>query len=174
MGVARAHLLLLSEREALAWVIQEQRMAFASHRAASARTLAVGHRLFLYTTRGCFHNPTRDRGRIIAEAVVGSSVTELADPIELAGRTFTVGCRLRIPRVAPLRTGVELAPLVPRLDSFPDAAAWTARMRQTLVPLAEPDISVIAALLEPFLRPRDDVLDHYLEAARASAVSTRR
>jgi hypothetical protein len=171
MPAPTAHLLPLSEREALVWVLQEQRMAFASHRAASARALPKGHRLFLYTTRGCFHNPTRDRGRVIAEAVISSAVTDLPDPIELAGRIFTVGCQLRIPRVAPLRTGVELAPLVPHLGSFPDAATWSARMRQTLVPLVEADVPIITELLAPILQSRSEVLDDYLEAGRPSGDS---
>ena len=59
-----------------------------------------------------------------------------------------------VPALAPLRAGVELAPLVPRLNSFPDPRQWSARMRQTLVPLAAADMLLFAELLEPILRPR--------------------
>lgn len=165
MSERRTHLLLLSERIALAWVLREQRMAFAPHRAADARALNVGDRLSLYTTRGCFHNPTRDRGRIIADALVASRVADLDEPLTLAGRTFTVGCRLRIPRLAPLHRGVALAPLVPGLTTFPNPRGWSTKLRQTLVALEDEDVPLIEGLLTPLLRPRTAVLDEYLAAA---------
>ncbi|HKF79950.1 MAG TPA: hypothetical protein VKB17_03920, partial [Thermoleophilaceae bacterium] len=71
MGAGAAtYLLILGEREALAWVLREQRMAFSARRARSASALTLGDRLLLYTTRGCFHNPTRDRGRVIGAGEV--------------------------------------------------------------------------------------------------------
>jgi hypothetical protein len=164
---AEAHLLILSERAALVWVLSEQRMAFPASRAAEARALSVGHRLFLYTTRGCFHNPTRDRGRIIGNATVQSPARDLDEPVNLAGRTFTVGCRLAIPKLVPLGAGIELAPLVENLATFPNKLAWSARMRQTLVPLAAEDIPVIERLLSPLLVPRRRTLSSYLATVPA-------
>jgi len=160
-------LLVISEREALAWVLREQRMAFTAQRRNDARRLAQGHRLFVYATRGCFHNPTRDRGRIIGEATVVSAITDLSSPLELSGRTFTVGCGLRIPKpkIAQLSDGVELAPLVPQLRTFPDPASWSARIRQPLLLLADEDAPVIAERLARLVRPRDVVLAEYVAAA---------
>lgn len=163
-----ARLLVLSDRVALAWVLREQRMAFHANRAADARALAIGDRLFVYTTRGCFHNPTRDRGRVIGEAMVASPVSDLDEPVELAGRTFSVGCRLRITQLARFRDGVELAPLVPRLATFPNPRGWRTRMRQTLVPLHDRDIPILEELLLPLLQPRAAVVGEYLAAARPS------
>lgn len=158
-------LLIIGEREGLAWVLREQRMAFTAQRRNDARRLARGDRLFIYTTRGCFHNPTRDRGRVIGEAAVVSAVIDLSSPLELSGRTFTVGCRLRIPELAELGGGVELAPLIPRLRTFPDPASWSARMRQPLLRLADEDAPVIAEPLACLARPRQAVLAEYLTAA---------
>lgn len=121
-----ARLLLLADSEALAWVLSEQRMAFRAHRAADAGALKVRDRLFLYTTRGCFRNPTRDRGRIIGEASVASKVADLDDPVEIGGRIFTIGCRLKIKQLTPLHQGVELAPLVSQLKTFPNPVGWSA------------------------------------------------
>ena len=157
---------MLSDRVALAWVLRDQRMAFHANRAADARALAIGDRLFVYTTRGCFHNPTRDRGRVIGEATIASGVSDLDEPVELAGRTFSVGCRLRITKLARLRDGVELAPLVPRLATFPNPRGWRTRMRQTLVPLHNRDIPILEELLAPLLQPRATVIGKYLAAAQ--------
>jgi hypothetical protein len=158
-------LLIIGEREGLAWVLREQRMAFTRQRRNDARTLARGDRLFIYTTRGCFHNPTRDRGRVIGEAAVVSGVSDLIEPIELAERTFTVGCQLRIDQIAPLGDGVQLAPLVPRLGTFPDPVSWSARMRQPLLRLAEEDVAVISEPLKRLVRPRQAVIAEYVAAA---------
>jgi hypothetical protein len=57
----RAYLLPIADREPLAWIVGEQKTAFAEHRTREAARLQEGDRLFLYTTRGCFRTPTRDR-----------------------------------------------------------------------------------------------------------------
>jgi hypothetical protein len=111
----KTSLLIISERSALAWVLKEERMAFPGGRIGSARELAVDDRLLLYTTRGCFHNPTRDRGRVIGVARVRTEVEELREPVRLADRHLTAGCSIEIEALARLHHGLELAPLVPRL-----------------------------------------------------------
>jgi len=116
--VSAAYLVVLGEREAIAWVLREQRMAFPATRRAEVTRLAPGDRLFLYATRGAWHNPTRDRGRIIGTATVDCPVRALEAPLEIAGMTFHSGCRLRIEGVIPYPGGVELQPLVSRLALF--------------------------------------------------------
>src|SRR4051794_40818958 len=111
-------------------------MAFAEHRAALARRLAVGDRLFLYTTRGCFYNPTRDRGRVIGEATVVTQPTRLKERVVIAGRVFTIGCHLRLESLAAKGTGPELAPIRTALDAFASGPGWAARLRTPLVPLS--------------------------------------
>ncbi len=59
---------------------------------------------------------------------------ELDEPVRFGGREFSIGVTLRIELLAPLRDGVELAPLVKRLDAFPSPQSWSARMRRALVP----------------------------------------
>ena len=56
------YLLVIGDREALGWILAEQRMAFSSMSRPHVRALSPGDTLLLYTTRGCFKNPTRDRG----------------------------------------------------------------------------------------------------------------
>jgi hypothetical protein len=140
---------VLSEREALVWVLEHRRMAFPTHRCSEVAKLSPGDRLLLYTTRGCFHNPTRDRGRVVGVAHAASSVSGLDPPVTIAGREFGLGCRLTVDTLAPFPSGVELAPLVTELSVFPDPASWSARMRRPLVPLSEADAELLVAALRP-------------------------
>lgn len=134
-----AYLLPIADRAPLAWIVAEQRTAFAAHRAREARALEPGDRLFLYTVRGCFRNPTRDRGRVAGLATVRASAESLARPVRFGEREYPLGVELAIELLAPLRAGVELAPLIPELASFPHKTAWSATMRRALVPLVPED-----------------------------------
>jgi hypothetical protein len=158
-------LLIISEREALAWVLREGQMAFPQGRDVTARQLAIDDRLFLYTTRLCFHNPTRDRGRVIGVARVATDVRALTEPLHLVGREFSTACSLDVVKLAPLRTGVELSPIVALLRAFPDVKTWSARMRQPLLALAPADARIIERRLRPYLRPVSEVIDDYLALA---------
>jgi hypothetical protein len=84
-GVSRCYLLILADREAISWVLREQRMAFPATPRAEVRALAAGDRLFLYATRGAWRNPTRDRGRIIGSAHVREAVRVLDEPVTIGG-----------------------------------------------------------------------------------------
>src|SRR4051794_5653621 len=106
------YLLPIADREALAWIVREQRTAFGDHRSRDAGRLESGDVLLLYTTRGCFRNPTRDRGRVIGRATVTAPATRLTDPVMFGAREFPYLVELRIESLAPRREGVELAPLV--------------------------------------------------------------
>jgi hypothetical protein len=156
------YLLVVSEREALAWVLREQRMAFRSGRRAArgVESLGSGDTLLIYTTRSCFHNPGRDRGRVIASAEVRSSVGALDPPISFGGSVFPTGCTLRISKVAPFGAGVDLASLVTRL-SFP--SSWPTYVRRTLVPLESSDVAILQSELKQVVVPRAEALPTYLD-----------
>lgn len=148
--MAAAYLLPIADREPLAWILREQRTAFGEHRACEAQALEVGDVLFLYTTRGCFRNPTRDRGRVIGRALVKASARRARRPPSFGGREFPLVVELEIESLAPLREGLELAPLVPRLArTFPDPKSWSVRMRRALVPLDPADAAEIRRALAP-------------------------
>jgi hypothetical protein len=136
----RYYLLPISDREPLEWILSASRTAFPSYRRREADALGVGDKLLLYTTRGCFRNPTRDRGRVIGVATVESKARELERPVEFGGREFPLLVELSFDMLAPRERGVELAPLISRLGrSFPKPEAgpqrcgglscpWTRRM----------------------------------------------
>ena len=165
---ASTYLLILSEREAVAWVLSQQRMAFPARRRAEIDRLAVGDRLILLTTRGCWHNPTRDRTRLIGTAEVTSPVRALDDTVTIAGRDFTRGCDLKLERVTPYRTGVEVAPLVPELEVFPDTrpGAWAVRIRRPLVQLGRADTELLTGRLAAVAGDPAELVPDYVEKVR--------
>jgi hypothetical protein len=165
----RGHLLLIGDRAPLVWVLSEQRMAFRARRASEVGALTPGDLLLIYTTRGCFHNPTRDRGRVVGEATVASAVEPLDEPVVFGEREYPIGCRLNVTGLAPRRQGVELAPLVPDLAVFPDPATWSVRMRRTVVPLPAGDVALLRAELGPLLVDRRTALPSYLAALPTAA-----
>jgi hypothetical protein len=158
----QTYLLPIADREPLAWIVLEQRTAFGEHRRREACALEVGDVLLLYTTRGCFRNPTRDRGRVIGRAVVASPGVDAKKPPAFGGRTYPIIVGLAIESLAPLGQGVELAPLVARLRStFPDPKTWSVRMRRALVPIEARDAAVIDQKLSRVVRPYEDAVAAY-------------
>jgi hypothetical protein len=58
-------------------------------------------------------------------------------------------------------SGLELAPEVEGLDTFPKPYAWSARMRTSLLPLTDTDARTIEGKLRPRLRPPRDAAASY-------------
>jgi hypothetical protein len=155
------HLLIISAHEPLAWVLEGQQMAFPAGRARSSLRLKKGDEVLLYTTRGCFGNPTRDLGRVIGLATLTSEVSTLDAPVTFQDRRFTEGCRLRIHGLAPFREGVVLRDLVNDLQVFPEPRNWSVRMRRASLRLPEPDASLVKRELQPLLKPYSAMVDDY-------------
>lgn len=164
--MSTAYLLVLGDREAIAWVLREQRMAFPSTPRAEVRALAQGDRLYLYATRGAWHNPTRDRGRVLGTAHVSSPVHTLDVPVEIAGRSFHSGCPLSVDGLAPYPQGVELQPLVRDLAAFPKPEAWSIYLRRALLRLPPTDARLLDRALAPLLTSREAALESYEKAAQ--------
>jgi hypothetical protein len=155
------YLLPIADREPLLWIVRTQQTALPAYRASEAASLQPGDRLLLYTTRGCFRNPTRDRGRVIAIASVSERPRVRQPPVNFRGRDFTVGLRFRIERLAPMREGVELAPLVRQLATFPDPRSWSVRLRRALVPLVADDGDFLVRALEEVAAEYPQALNTY-------------
>jgi hypothetical protein len=167
-----SYLLVIGEREALAWILRERRMAFPETRRAEVDRLGVGDDLLILTTRGCFHNPSRDRTRVVGTAMVTTSVAPLDSPVAIAGRTFPRGCHLDINALTPYLTGVDLADLIPALESFPDKANWSIRLRRPLVALTEHDAELLHSELKGTAQePPDSAIRGYLERIRPIGAS---
>lgn len=167
-----SYLLVIGEREALAWILREERMAFPSWRTPLER-LAIGDRLLLMTTRGCYHNPGRDATIVMGRARVTSLPVTLDDHVMVAGRTFPIGCEIEIQALAPMHEGVALAPLVERLDVFPHKHAWAVTLRRALVPLGSADATLIESFLSGVTRPAGVHRAQYIQAIKPVASSAR-
>ena len=156
-----AHLVILGDRDALRWVLKTELMAFEERRASDAARVDVGDMLLLYSTRGCFHNPTRDRGRVFGRAQATSRVEPLQAPVEVMGRSFPLGCTFDLLALAPRHEGVVLAELVARLAVFPNKAAWSATMRRPLLSLPANDAALIERRLAPLAQNPAQILSTY-------------
>jgi hypothetical protein len=143
-----SYLLIIGDREALGWILTESRTAFPSAGRSEVATVTEGDELFLYTTRGCFKNPTRDRGRVIGTATVAGPVKHLAEPARFGDRDFPVGCDLEVGRLAGFGEGIALQPLVEHLDAFKRSAhAWSIQLRRPLLRLSDDDANLLSGRL---------------------------
>lgn len=165
----RTYLLILGEGEAITWVLREQRMAFPATPRAEVARLAVGDQLLMYATRGAWHSPTRDRGRIIGTATVSSAVRRLDEPLTVAGMPFVSECELTIDGVAAYPHGLELQPLVELLAAFPKPHAWSIYLRRSLLELPAQDAALLGARLEEIVVDRQSALPTYPTSFRSSA-----
>jgi hypothetical protein len=135
-----SYLLIIGDREALGWILTTGRMAFPTESRQEVRALAVGDELFLYTTRGAFKSPSRHRGRIIGTAHVANPVTRLKEPVCFGERQYPVGCRIELGPIIPFGHGVEIVPLVPRLQTFDGLGKWwSIGLRRPLLRLTADD-----------------------------------
>jgi hypothetical protein len=72
--------------------------------------------------------------------------------VRFGGREYSIAVDFRITSLAPRGHGVQLAPLVPGLESFPNKRAWSAYLRRALVPLTARDARKFATALAPVAR----------------------
>ncbi|MBE1586763.1 hypothetical protein ACFPOI_51355 [Nonomuraea angiospora] len=171
-----SYLLILGEREAVAWVLRESRMAFPPRSRREVAKLKVGDDMLIVTTRGCWHDPKRDRTRVIGLAEATTSVVAYDEPVKIAGRDFTRGCELNIEMLAPYLTGIELVPLIPQLDAFPDKreGVWPIRLRRPLLEISNADAQLLRQELTTISRDAATVIPEYLASIRPIQPRTRR
>ncbi|MCP2342986.1 hypothetical protein [Actinomadura rupiterrae] len=154
------YLLVVGDREGLAWILKEGRMLLPSKRNRAAGDIRSGDRILIYTSRGCFRNPTRDRGRVIAEVIATSDVAILADELKVAGKIFNRSCSFSIGKMAREGEGVDLAQHVAKLNTFPDK--WHTHIRRTIVPISGQDRDLLMDALERIAIPAEEALPSYI------------
>jgi hypothetical protein len=159
--MAGSYLVVLGDRDAIVWVLREQRMAFPEKARAEAKEVTKGDRLFLYATRGAWNNTRRDRGRIIGLANVTGTVHAVDPPIKIGARSFHSDLALNIQGVIPFPGGLEILPLLGELATFPKPHAWSAYLRRPLLGIADSDVEQLTHRLEPLLTPRRHAIATY-------------
>jgi hypothetical protein len=160
-GEPSNYLVVLGDSRALHWVLSTRQMAFPDKRGREARLVRAEDRLLLYTTRGCFGNPTRDMGRIIAPATAASGAQHDEDPVRFGERSFPWRFGLHLDRLTPFRSGVVLADHVERLHAFPKKSAWSVYLRRPVLVLDDHDFALLSELLTPELTDRETALKGY-------------
>lgn len=166
-GSHSPHLAVLGDRVALGWVLENQRIAFPEPRYRSQlRSFVTGDTLYLYTTRGCFKNPKRDRGRIIGLATVMDGMTASKTPLVIRDRTMPYEAPVRIESLAPVGEGVEIAELADQLSCFPKRDRWSVYLRRSVVPLNATDARLIDRHLAPLTGTLAEHLVGYRDRAR--------
>jgi hypothetical protein len=117
-------------------------MACPTSAAPQARRTTQGDRAVLYTTRGAYHNPTRDEVRLVGVATVTGSC-EPAEVLEIAGREFAWACPITVALLLPDRQGPRVRELAARLDRVKRPEAWGGYFRSSPVEVNEHDWSVL-------------------------------
>lgn len=121
------------------WVITHGLMAVG----ARVRSLPEpDDRLVLYTSRGAFHNPTRDRAQVIGLGIATSEPRNRQ--VVVAGRRYERSFGLEIARISEPRQGLDFASLVPRLDFITKKSSWGGALRRPVVRISEKDYTTIA------------------------------
>jgi hypothetical protein len=143
-SVTRNWVLVLSEQEGVAWVLDHSRMAWTEASSGRADRVRVGDMCVLYVTRGAYHNPTRDEGQLVALARVSSRPSRLARLVVIADKTFVTGCDLRLTNLLPQREGVSIRPLVEKLSFVKRKDIWGQYFRSALIEVSPEDFEVMA------------------------------
>lgn len=167
MGKTASYLLVLAEREAILWVLENGLTAFPSTPRREVLALKPGDELVLLTTRGAYHNPTRDRTRVIGTATVKSNVAQLNPEVEFAGRTFPRGCQIRLESLAPYSTGPDIGMLANQIHAFHGEKNWGMLLRKPLVLLDESDLLLLKRELQSHLRDLNESVLTYRSRIKA-------
>lgn len=132
-------LIVIGEREGLRWVVEHQRMAFRDTVKGSP---SAGDAFAIYVSRGAFHNPGRDEAQILGLGTFKTGIERRATTV--GDERYARTARLEISDVRPERQGLPFRPLVESLTFIAKKSGWAAYVRQTLVPIPEADLDLIA------------------------------
>lgn len=129
---------VFAEIAGLRWVAEQKQMAFPASATAKAARMRKGDRAVLYTSRGAFHNPTRDEARLVGLVTVTGDCEPL-DGVEIAGREFTWACPISVELLLPERQGPSVRELAPRLELVQRPESWGGYFRNPPIEVSEHD-----------------------------------
>lgn len=134
---------VFGEADALDWVRGNEIMAFPSHADREMAQLREGDRAVLYTTRGAFHNPTRDDSRFVGVATVASPPARQERTVVVGGREFTWTCDVKFDLLLPRREGPAVRELAPRLELVEKPEVWGQYFRRSPIRVSEHDFELM-------------------------------
>jgi hypothetical protein len=137
---------VFGEIKALDWVAEMSLMAFASHASTQMARMDRGDVAVLYVTQGARHNPTRDKSRLAGLATVLSKPTQDQE-LDIAGRSFSWSCPIRIDLLVDENSGPLVSDLVAKLDLVRQTHSWGAYFRRSPLELSKHDFDIFSAAL---------------------------
>ena len=139
---------VFGEITALRWVVEHEQMLFAEHQKRRLAGMRSGDRAVLYTTRGAFHNPTRDEARLVGLATVKTNPSQMDSPVMFGDREFPWAGPISIDLLLPERTGASVRDLVARLDLVKKPHAWSSYFRQSPIRIGRADFDRMKQALD--------------------------
>jgi len=135
---------VVGSRPALEYILDNHVMAFRS--SVKTDMLEKGMRFALYTTRGAYGNPTKDRSQILALGRLSSGVTGQAHSIDQ--ELFPQSCRLKFELRLPWRKGLIFDPLVDELAFVGGRRRYASVFHRTIVKVPTDDYELITSVFK--------------------------
>lgn len=144
---------VVGSRSALEYILDKQVMAFRS--SVKTEVLSAGMRFAIYTTRGAYGNPSKDRSQVLAIGRLVSGVTD--QPHSIGNELFPQSCQLRIEARLPWRNGLAFDPLVDELAFVGGRRRYASVFHRTIVKVPVADFDRIVSDFEAELEVVDQL-----------------
>jgi hypothetical protein len=137
---------VFGEIQGLNWVVDNSTMAFSTL-SPRLSTIEPGDEAILYTSRGAFHNPTRDVARLVGLAEVTGTM-RVGEDIEIAGRDFAFFVPIKVTLLLPERTGPSVREFAPLLKVVKRKKVWGQYFRSSPIAVEDSDFSLMKTALD--------------------------
>lgn len=148
---------IVNSPDALAWVVSTQRVAFASPRAAQARRLAHGTRLFLYAGGKAGVGTSQ----FFAHAVCLDPPEKTSSGVRVGGRIYSSIAHISIDGLTMRGAGLPMEEIVAKLEAFPSARNYGLYLRRSLLEISANDARALRAALRRRTAPWDTARSSY-------------
>lgn len=132
---------VVGSRVALEFILDNEVMAFRA--AVKTELLTEGMKFAIYTTRGAYGNPSKDRSQILALGRLVSGVTD--HPHSIGHELFPRSCQLRIEARLPWRNGLLFEPLIDELAFVGGRRRYSSVFHRTIVKVPVKDFDRISS-----------------------------
>lgn len=140
-----AWLWVLTNGEALEWVLNHGQMGFGQSAESRARRIKKGDRALLYLGKTSTGDRAPDRGRVVAAASIRSR--PIRDPVVIAGRAYELSCDFRVEYQARQGSGPELKKFVEELEFIRIPQHYGGHLQNSPVELSCSDYRLLRGAL---------------------------
>lgn len=140
-----AWLIVLNDGEAIAWVLDNSKMAFKAG-VRHADLVRAGDDFVLYCTVQAFGPKGPKGSRVFAYGTFESAVAPALNSIN--GREYESEAGLVHIRSLPSLQGPDIRDFIDRLEFIPNKRHWASHVRSTIVPLGRHDFQLLMSAIE--------------------------